>query len=338
MRPRDRGGFSSRSLLGKGIALVACLGIALWSVGRFMEGSRARVAEAGGKAGPAKPARDGKNREEKEKRSPRELVDEWLAVADAAGKPASPASVITITSMPSPERREAFQRLLAALDRENAGVLHDLLSVANSRPGGGALTDAEWKAILEKWGRLDGAGAVAHLADHPDLPWRAPGVLSGWASVDPSAAVAWLDGRNTSGESPPWRGAAEKELILGWLHLGFEGPTQWLYEHQDDPAFPQVVAAFAAEAAASDPKAALAWARTVEGPWRSWALQNVGRQWLAWSPGEATAALQDAGFDPEAIERMKAAEPEGYDLTKPSGSAARIGIASEAYDVIHIGE
>ena len=225
--------------------------------------------------------------------------------------------MITITSQDSPARRAAFRDLLERLDGSNAAALHDLVSDAASRDEAGAFNEAEWKAFLEKWGRLDGLAALAHFVGTPQLAWRAPGLLHGFAASNPEVASAWLQEHAALEQDLPWRAAAQRELILGWLQSGFEGPAQWFREHPDDPAFDEILAAFASEAAVKDVETAFEWAKAAEGPWRAFAMEQVAREWLARDQQRASAELAKAGYTQEMIGLLATPE-EGHDITRPS--------------------
>ncbi|MEO5914762.1 MAG: hypothetical protein ABIS50_11045 [Luteolibacter sp.] len=225
--------------------------------------------------------------------------------------------MITITSQDSPSRRAAFRDLLERLDRSNAASLHDLVSDAASRGDAGAFNEAEWKAFLEKWGRLDGLAALAHFEGRAQLAWRAPGLLRGIAASGPGEASAWLQAHAPLEQDLPWRATAQRELILGWLQRDFEGPAQWFRDHPDDPAFDEILAAFASEAAVKDVETAFEWAKAVEGPWRAFAIEKVAREWLARDPQRASTELAKAGYTQEMIGLLGTPE-EGHDITRPS--------------------
>lgn len=247
----------------------------------------------------------------------RQLADAWFDAASAAavgGQESS--SVITITSQDSPARRAAFKELLERLDRNNAAALHDLASDAATRDEPGAFNDAEWKAFLAKWGRIDGLAAMAHLEGTPQLELRAPGLLHGFATSDPVAASAWLQEQAPLAQDLPWRAAAQSELLLGWLQNNFEGPAQWFRDHPEDPAFDAILSAFASEAAVKDAETAFEWAKAVEGPWRAFAIENVAREWLDRDPQRASAGLADAGYTPDMI-ALLTTPGDGHDITRP---------------------
>jgi hypothetical protein len=153
--------------------------------------------------------------------------------------------------------------------------------------------------------------------------------LHGWASANPAEALAWLDEHAAAASPPEWYGPARRELILGWMKTSFEGPAQWFRDHPDDPAFDESLAAFAAEAAAHDPRSAFEWASAAEGTWRAFAMEQASREWLSRDRDAAEEALLRSGYMIEGIDRL-ATPPEGRDITRDAGS---IGIA----DGIHIG-
>ena len=243
--------------------------------------------------------------------SPRELLVAWSEASDEIA-PALPA-VITITGRPSARREEAFRNLLAGMRQANAADLYRLLQSGEPVPN-----DMEWQAFMEKWGRLDGAGAAASILNSGDVGIPAAGLLGGWASVDPPAAAAWLEARLATGESEVWHIPAQRELIRGWLRADSGGAADWLNDHREDPAYPEIAAAFADEVVAIDPANAMEWAGSVEGPWRKWALDRVGLKWLEINPPAATKALQAAGYDSEAIDRLILSATEGFDLLDPA--------------------
>lgn len=246
-------------------------------------------------------------------------VEAWrraVAGADGSSSAGTPPG-ITLSSRPTPARLTAFSRLLGEITPEAAGPLFDLLAAETTA----TLTETEWGAFLEKWGRQDGPGAAAHLAGKPSLANHAPGMLYGWAAADPAAATAWLEQQGRGATPQPWESAARRELLLGWLQSDFDGPAHWLDAHRDDAAYSEAAAAFAKEAAAIDPAAALVWAKSIEGPWQSWALQEVGRRWLAREPDAARTALLATGLTEEDLARIAApAEAGSYDLLEVLGA------------------
>lgn len=236
--------------------------------------------------------------------SPREMVTVWLEASEAAPLR---HPVITITGRHSAQRKEAFRKLLAGMEAGNAADLYRMLRSGEALPD-----EEEWHAFMEKWGRLDGPSAAAMIGG--DDGSTIPGLLRGWASVDPVAAKAWLEERLSAGEAAAWHAPAQRELILGWLHADSGGAAEWLNDRWENPAYPEIAAAFADEVVAIDPANAMQWAGSVEGAWRGWALERVGRKWLEDDRPAATAALQAAGYAPEAIDALILSPMDGFDL------------------------
>ena len=85
---------------------------------------------------------------------------------------------------PNPvKRRLAFSKLLEGMTPENAAAIRDQL--ITSRAGG-----SEWRDFNYAWGAIAGADAFndSVIAERKDLE----SLISGWAAVDPSGAIAML--------------------------------------------------------------------------------------------------------------------------------------------------
>ena len=241
-------------------------------------------------------------------RFPRDLVGAWSETLKAER---TRHPVITITGRQSVQREQAFRKLLDGTGHDNVAEVYRMLRSGEIMP-----SESEWHAFMEKWGRLDGPDAVAQI--EADDGTAIPGLLRGWASVDPPAAKAWLEERLDGGTSEAWHLAARREMILGWVQADSSGAADWLNEHWESPGYAEIAAAFAEEMGATDPKNAMEWARSVEGPWRKWALERVGRKWLERDRPAATEALQAAGLGEEEIDPMILRSADGFDLLDPA--------------------
>ncbi len=236
-----------------------------------------------------------------------EMVDPQILVAgwQEAGRAADSAPSmpgITLSSPPSPARAEAFRKLLAALTHENVAGIFALLHEAESPP-----REEEWQAFLEKWGRMDGARAAAALESRPDGGRWLPGLLRAWASVEPEAAVAWLEDPGQIESRSAWQAAAERDLVVGWLKADPGGAAAWLNAHRADPGHAAATAAFAKEVAAFDPENAAEWAHSIEGPWQHWAQEALR--------GENPTG--EEGYDLLAAPRGDPASLPGIQVTEP---------------------
>lgn len=274
-RDRLRGPWFLLVLAGGGLALLATTadrGDEQRGVGGRATGRDTAEPPSMRRARPDRPARNGTGGVE-------ELVAEWLSAAASAHRAPVDTAGIFVSSRSSPERAAAFRKLLEGVRHDNAGELHERLD-ACPPDAPEALGDEEWAAFLDRWGRLDGPGAVEMLAASEPLVSRIPGIVGGWAAADPDAAESWLRGL----PEHPWKPAA--------------------------------VAAFAESTVRWEPERALAWALSLDGPWRKRALHLVGSQWPADAPEEASAALSEAGFP---AGRTDHGEVTGYDLLRPPG-------------------
>ena len=110
-------------------------------------------------------------------------------------------------SDPNPLKRElAFARLLEGLTPENAEEIREQLR-------DGSASGDQWRLFQYAWGSVDGPGALSKATEIERKDWREGAVstaLSGWASADPSKAIAWL-GEMDEGE----RGRYQDDLVNG---------------------------------------------------------------------------------------------------------------------------
>jgi len=86
-------------------------------------------------------------------------------------------------------RRHAFDRILESINPENVMMIRAAMA------GNGARSE-QWQLLDYAWGASDPAGALAHIPDVPDR-YRdgfIPNLLPGIASVDPAAAIAYVEG------------------------------------------------------------------------------------------------------------------------------------------------
>ena len=110
-------------------------------------------------------------------------------------------------SDPNPLKRElAFARLLGGLTPENAEEIREQLR-------DGSASGDQWRLFQYAWGSVDGPGALSKATEIERKDWREGAIstaLSGWASADPSKAIAWL-GEMDEGE----RGRYQDDLVNG---------------------------------------------------------------------------------------------------------------------------
>lgn len=119
-----------------------------------------------------------------------------------------------------------FADLLLNVTPENAKEIYDALR--EGRPGGGGDFGREMGLYLEAWGRVDGASAVAAVAEQGGDPRRrgfgAMSAITGWASSDPDAAKAYI----ASIEDDREKGMLNMGLINGLARTDPNGATDYV--------------------------------------------------------------------------------------------------------------
>ena len=90
------------------------------------------------------------------------------------------------------QRRARFQQLLSLMRPEDADGIHALFKAEDKR---GRWFTNEYEAYWNRWGCVDGAAAVARMLKMDGKKGEATlwkDVISGWASQDAPAALAWV--------------------------------------------------------------------------------------------------------------------------------------------------
>ena len=227
---------------------------------------------------------------------------------------------------PSPLKRSlAFTKLLEGLTAENAEL------VLQSLKDGGAGRE-QWQLFVYAWGSKDGAGAMDYAATNLEgersMRFQSE-VLTGWASQNPDAAIAWASALDGSGAEDPERLARTMNyaLISGLADhdIGFatdyayrlaEGGDRNASSYFDTIASEQMRKAgldgaltWAEGLAAGDlkgsaldrvagtyvnkdPKAAAAWAAQFAGEaWGVRVIEEIGDEWAERDPAASVAWL-----------------------------------------------
>lgn len=117
------------------------------------------------------------------------------AEATAGHRPLTQAEVEAVAreafNDPNPLKRQlAFARLLEGMTPENAEAIGEQLLA-------GKASGEQWRVFQYAWGALDAKGALAAAATIKEDGRRNGAIsqaLSGWASAQPTDAIAWLNG------------------------------------------------------------------------------------------------------------------------------------------------
>lgn len=140
---------------------------------------------------------------------------------------------------------------------------------------------------LSKWASVDGAGAAGFLdhygGDIPPSIWQA--VAESWATVDPAAALAWINKQpNTAIKERQMDG-----VMTAWVKTDLPAAAEYARTHLDGSIKSGGYVALAAnEYAANDPNAALAYIRTLpEGSAKQFAQSMAAIKWAYNDPAAA---------------------------------------------------
>ncbi len=126
-----------------------------------------------------------------------EAPDQWASYRDKDGHVSAErmADIIgDVLSDPNPiESFKRFASLLDELTPDNAAAAWKALS--EKAQGGDSMRYLPMLAFA--WGKIDGAGALAKMKESGgrEAGMSANSIMAGWASANPSAAMAWLEAK-----------------------------------------------------------------------------------------------------------------------------------------------
>jgi hypothetical protein len=122
-------------------------------------------------------------------------------------------------------RARDFAILLDLMRPDDAQAVHELFLELHRN----GQTLGEYAPFANRWGQIDGAGALETLIN--EKPLRLPerdlrSILVGWSTQDPQAAIAWLESH------PEVPGALDNfdAVIQGWINLDRDAATRYLIE------------------------------------------------------------------------------------------------------------
>jgi hypothetical protein len=137
------------------------------------------------------------------------------------------AAMRTTLSDNDPTRRNRdFALLLDVMRPEDALAVHNLF-LEFHRDG---QTFGEYAPFANRWGQIDGAGALQALMD--EKPMRLPpqdlrNIIVGWSTNDPASALAWIK------DHPDVPGANGNfdAVIQGWINLDRDAATRYMLDN-----------------------------------------------------------------------------------------------------------
>lgn len=214
------------------------------------------------------------------------------------------------------ERREAFAQILANLTPENALALRE--QIVHLDP-----ESSEFKDFHYQWGALGGKDAVLNGLDTPQRDLAI--TLAGWASSDPTAALAYYnsltpDERNAGGqkygaivgliETNPALAASfirDQEVAgdgdanrlarvaaeMMKKNQGLEEASKWVASLPEGPLQKEAVSQIARDFADSNPQASLAWANNLPtGAAKTEAIETSFNRWARQDPERAASEIE----------------------------------------------
>ena len=119
-----------------------------------------------------------------------------------------------------------FTQILQAMTPENAAAAMAALREApRSRT-----RDMQMGMFHYAWGQLDGAAAAEYTAkiEGRERDWASRGVMSGWASKDPAAALAWLESMDDEQAGDD----AREGLVSGMARADVEMATEYALKRE----------------------------------------------------------------------------------------------------------
>ncbi|MGD1977993.1 MAG: hypothetical protein PVJ98_01250 [Akkermansiaceae bacterium] len=239
------------------------------------------------------------------------------------------------------ERQRQFAELLASLTAENAEAAVKALREAprSSRWGYGQ----EFSLLTMAWGRLDGPAALAFASglEGRTKEWTMGTALSGWASEDPAAAIARVEGIEDEGE----RSRLTIGLVSGLARNDISAATEYVYNlaENDAPMTDRYMDTVVRQQLTQGLDAATAWTDSLpNGELKGSALGRVADEYARLDPEQAATwvtqyAEQDFAtnaigeISEEWAERDPVAAIE-WTESLPEGEGRRRAVAEAVYE------
>jgi hypothetical protein len=247
-----------------------------------------------------------------------------LRAAILAGKDLTPDQIQALAKEalndPNPLNRNlAFSRLLESMTPDNVMLVMEAMK--EGKAGGD-----QWHLFLYAWGAMDGAGAIEHAATlEGDRKTRfLAEALTGWASKDPTAAMAWLSTQEEGDAKNRYQwslvgGLADHDIGMatdyvyqlsnqgnkeatGYLETvaseelrknGTAGATLWAERLPDGALKGAALDRIAGTYVHENPEAAAAWAaQFATADYGSRVIEEVGDEWAERDPKASVAWLE----------------------------------------------
>jgi len=176
--------------------------------------------------------------------------------------------------------RDRDRALQESLSKATLSDIKKALNWADSLPDG-PMKRAALSKILERWGQLDGPGAVAYASQVYAETGSASllrEALQGWATKNPQAAI---DQISALGLSDGLQRDFRRDLLEQWADQNPTGATGYALANRNPDSWRGAVGTVAEQWSKQDPKSAANWVVSLEsGKDKSNALQTVISNWM----------------------------------------------------------
>jgi hypothetical protein len=176
--------------------------------------------------------------------------------------------------------RDRDRALQESLSKSTLSDIKKALSWAESLPDG-SMKRAALAKILERWGQLDGPGAVAYASQVYAETGSASllrEALQGWATKNPQAAIEQI---SALGLSDGLQRDFRRDLLEQWTDQNPAGATGYALANRNPDSWRGGVGTVAEQWSKQDPKSAANWVASLDsGKDKSNALQTVISNWM----------------------------------------------------------
>jgi len=176
--------------------------------------------------------------------------------------------------------RDRDRALQESLSKSTLSDIKKALSWAESLPDG-PMKRSVLAKILERWGHLDGPGAVAYASQVYAETGSASllrEALQGWATKNPQAAIEQI---SVLGLSDGLQRDFRRDLLEQWVDQNTAGATGYALANRNPDSWRGAVGTVAEQWSKQDPKSAANWVASLEsGKDKSNALQTVISNWM----------------------------------------------------------
>lgn len=233
-----------QNLSRRALAILAGAGFTLAAIG-WMDAWKQRqmVAEiqAPEKAGALTKSRD---RKAKAERKAMDLSDpqstrllrmiEQMGKESRPGEPNPQFAKVAETALADSNFQRRLLNFRLLMDHLRPEDAQQMLQLFGEAERSGRPFSEEYATFTNRWGQIDGCGAMAYWVEREPFDMKEGdlrSVITGWASADPAAAMAWVQGHNDILKGID----AYAPVVAGWINNDQAAATHWLSQQSATP-------------------------------------------------------------------------------------------------------